>query len=77
MIHTLLQAAETQQVTGLNAGGWTVMLASITLVCGLAIFCITRILRESHPETHHHAPLEIDTEDIDTENTDTEDTDDR
>jgi hypothetical protein len=59
----LMQAAETDQITGLTAGGWTVMLLSVAMVFSLAIFCITRILKEAHPETHHHAPLEIDTKD--------------
>jgi hypothetical protein len=45
----------------LNAGGVVVMTLSVLLVMGLLIFCLSKILREPHPETHHHAPLDIDT----------------
>jgi hypothetical protein len=31
---------------GLTAGGWMMMTASITLVCGLCGFCLYRILRD-------------------------------
>jgi hypothetical protein len=51
---------------GLTAGGLVVMSVSILLVLALTIFCLARILRESHPEEHHHAPLDIDTGDEDT-----------
>ena len=41
------------------------MTFSCVLVLGLLIFCLARILGEEHPETHHHAPLDIDTRDSD------------
>lgn len=56
--------AETTEVT-LTVGGTLIMALCIILVLGLLIFCMTRILRESHPDAHHHAPLEIDTHDTD------------
>jgi len=53
------------QSPGLNAGGWTVMIACIGFVCGLCVYCFWRILREPAPSEHHHAPLDIDTHDQD------------
>ena len=52
--------------TGLTTAGTIVMVASIGLVLALAGFCMVRLLGESKPEQHHHAPLDIDTEDLDT-----------
>ena len=49
----------------LTAGGALIMGVCIVGVLGLLAFCMTRILRESHPEEHHHAPLEVDTHDTD------------
>ena len=53
------------QSQGLNTAGWTVMIGCIGLVCGLVVFCFSRILREPKPSEHHHAPLDIDTRDGD------------
>lgn len=50
---------------GLTVAGAVIMTLSILLVLGLAVFCMVRILREKHPEEHHHAPLDIDTHDTD------------
>lgn len=61
----LLGQSEADQVKGLTTGGATIMIASIVLVTSLLAFCIVRILREPNPETHHHAPLDIDTKDYD------------
>ena len=61
----LAQAVEITEQTGLNAGGIVVMSFSIILVLGLMTFCISKILREKSPSTHHHAPLDIDTGDED------------
>jgi len=58
--HLLAQNGES---IALNAGGIVVMTFSCALVLGLLIFCLVRILGEGHPETHHHAPLDIDTHD--------------
>jgi len=59
---TILAVARAEP--GLTRGGWTVMLISIGLVMWLCAFCIRRIMRESRPHEHHHAPLEIDTHDL-------------
>ena len=64
MIGGLALAAEAPTET-LNAGGWIMMGGSILLVCGLSAFCLYRIVREPTPGTHHHAPLEIETDDLD------------
>ncbi len=58
-------AQSAAQTTGLTPAGTAVMTLSITLVLALTIFCFWRILREPAPETHHHAPLEIETDDLD------------
>ena len=50
---------------GLTPAGIMIMLFSVTLVCGLNVFCLYRILREPKPSEHHHAPLDIDTGDAD------------
>ena len=52
------------QQEGLTLGGWIVMVGCISLVCGLCAFCFYRVLRESSPSEHHHAPLDIDTHDL-------------
>ena len=61
---SLSAQAETTEIT-LTPGGTLIMVVCIVLVLSLLIFCMTRILRESHPKAHHHAPLEIDTHDAD------------
>jgi hypothetical protein len=52
------------EITGLTAGGWAMMLGSITLVTALCVFCIVRIFSESKPSEHHHVPLDINTDDL-------------
>ena len=47
----------------LTGAGALIMTLNIVLVLGLLVFCMSRILRETRPEEHHHAPLEIDTKD--------------
>jgi len=61
-IHVLAQNGEP---VGLTVGGIIVMVFSCALVLGLLIFCLAKILGEKQPETHHHAPLDIDTRDND------------
>jgi len=56
-------ASAESEAAGLNAGGLFMMILSIALVTALSAFCLYRIFRESTPSTHHHAPLEIDTDD--------------
>ena len=51
------------ETTGLTLAGAVIMTLSITLVLALTVFCFWRILREPAPETHHHAPREIETDD--------------
>jgi hypothetical protein len=50
---------------GLTVAGAVIMTISILLVLGLTAFCMAKILRETHPEEHHHAPLDINTHDTD------------
>jgi len=57
--------AQNGERVGLTAGGIAVMTFSCVLVLGLLIFCLAKIFSEKHPETHHHAPLDIDTRDTD------------
>lgn len=57
-----IDAAEPQ---GLTTAGAAIMIGSITMVVAFLTFCMYRILSESNPKTHHHAPLEIDTKDND------------
>lgn len=47
----------------LTAAGWAMMIGCVGLVCGLMVFCFRRVLGESSPSKHHHAPLDIDTQD--------------
>jgi hypothetical protein len=54
----LAQAAENQEV--LTVAGAMIMTVSVVLVLGLNVFCFWRILRESEPAEHLHAPLEIE-----------------
>lgn len=49
----------------LSPAGWTMMIGCISAVCLLVVFCFYRVLRESSPGEHHHAPLDIDTRDRD------------
>jgi len=49
--------------SGLTPAGWAMMIGSVGMVLALCAFCVYRVLRESHPEEHLHAPLDIDTHD--------------
>ena len=49
----------------LTIQGGLIMTICVGLVLGLTAFCMYRILREPHPQEHHHAPLDIDTRDRD------------
>lgn len=60
--YALLGQASETAVT-LEPAGMVVMVLSILGVTGLMAFCISRILREKAPGTHHHVPLDIDTQD--------------
>ncbi len=51
------------QVQNLTAAGWTVMLGCIGFVGCLCAFCFWHILKEGSPSEHHHAPLDIETND--------------
>lgn len=56
-----------EAITGpppLNAGGWTVMIACITLVLALSGFCFWRVMRGPSRTEHLHGPLDIDTQDV-------------
>lgn len=57
--------AQTDEPVGLTVGGIVVMTCSILIVLGLLTFCTVRMLKEPHPEEHHHTPLDIDTKDLD------------
>ncbi len=61
----LLPAQVNDTSQGLSAVGATIMTLSVLLVLGLGTFCFWRLLRESAPSVHHHAPLDIDTRDLD------------
>lgn len=58
-----LQHETIAKVTGLTPGGWILLLGCAIFVIGLCIFCFWRLLTESSPTEHHHAPLDIDTYD--------------
>jgi len=60
----ILAQAGDEEVT-LTAAGGMIMTVSVLLVLGLCAFCFWRILREPTPSEHHHAPLDIDTQDLD------------
>jgi hypothetical protein len=53
------------QVHELSIPGVILMTICVGLVLLLCVFCFWRILRESTPSEHHHAPLDIDTHDAD------------
>jgi hypothetical protein len=59
----VLAALPLAQQVELTVQGALIMAGCVVLVLGLNIFCMSRILRERHPEEHHHAPLDIDTKD--------------
>lgn len=50
---------------GLTLSGAAMMALSISMVLGLCLFCLVRVLREDRPGEHHHAPSDIDTHDRD------------
>ena len=61
VLPTLIAAEEVH----LTVQGGLIMTICVGLVLGLSIFCMARILREPHPQEHHHAPLDINTHDQD------------
>ena len=63
VIAALLTAIAAQDVQ-LTVQGGLIMGVCVVLVLGLTAFCMYRILREPHPGEHHHAPLDIDTQDV-------------
>ena len=60
----ILAQAEAEPV-GLTIGGGIIMTLSVLLVMGLLIFCMIRVLRESHSEDPYHSPLDADPRDSD------------
>jgi len=64
VVAALMAEAQAEQVA-LTVGGAIIMTLSIALVLGLNVFCMARILRETKPGEHLHAPLDIDTHDLD------------
>lgn len=50
---------------GLTTTGAIVMIGCIASVIALMVYCYYRVLREPRPSEHHHAPLDIDTQDTD------------
>jgi hypothetical protein len=58
-----LLAQVDEAAPGLNAGGWTMMVLCIGLVCGLCVYCFYKMFSEPAPSEHFHAPLDIDTRD--------------
>jgi hypothetical protein len=59
----LLAQAVTEAPVELTTAGAALMTVTILFVLALNAFCFYSIMREAHPEEHHHAPLEIDTQD--------------
>lgn len=47
----------------MTTAGWIIMIASLTTVMGLVVFCYYRVLSKPSSLDHMHAPLEIDTHD--------------
>ena len=64
MIANVLVAQADEAVVTLEPAGLVMMVLSITLIIGLTVFCIAKILGEKRPGEHHHAPLDIDTHDV-------------
>lgn len=62
----LLLAASNGEPVTLTMAGAIMMIGCVTLVLGLNIFCLLRILRPSRPSEHHQGPWEVDTRDVDT-----------
>ena len=58
----MLAQADPSEVS-LTPAGTAIMVISIGMVLVLCAFCFWRILREPAPAEHHHAPLDIDTQD--------------
>jgi len=61
--HSII-AQTTEPTVTLQTGGIIVMGLIIAIVCGLALFCIVRLLSGKDPGEHHHVPLDIDTHDV-------------
>ncbi len=53
-----------EQAPGLSTGGWIMLIGCIGMVLSLCAFCFWKIMTESKPSEHHHAPLDIDTHDV-------------
>lgn len=67
MMGSIVVLAQTApEAAGLTVAGAIIMTLSIVGVLALSAFCMNKILREKHPSTHHHAPLDIDTHDRET-----------
>ncbi len=47
----------------MTTAGWIIMIASLTMVISLLVFCFYRVLSAPHSTDHMHAPLDIDTHD--------------
>jgi heme/copper-type cytochrome/quinol oxidase subunit 2 len=63
IVLTTLSATVLAQEVTLTIQGAVIMVLCVSLVLGLTIFCMSRILGEQRPQEHHHAPLDIDTHD--------------
>ncbi len=64
MSHAAL-LSQAGELNRLSFSGIAVMIGCIGFVLALAGFCFWRLLRETQPSEHHHAPLDIDTRDTD------------
>ena len=58
-VEILAQAAA---AGGLSSGGWAMMVGCLSMVIGLCVFCLWRILRDPRPGDRHHVPLDLRTE---------------
>ncbi len=63
IVLTTLPATVLAQEVTLTTQGAVIMVLCVSLVLGLTVFCMSRILGEQRPQEHHHAPLDIDTHD--------------
>lgn len=49
----------------MTTGGWIIMLASVSFVTGLLIWCVYRVLTTPGADEHVHATTQIDPHDQD------------
>ena len=63
IVLTTLSATVVAEEVTLTTQGAVIMVICVSLVLGLTVFCMSRILGEQRPQEHHHAPLDIDTQD--------------